>query len=243
MPIQMDLDAKLQELAEGLGADFYGVADLTPAREAILEQGGELVQGYPVAVSIGIALPHAIVDELPRRAERAVAVSYRAHAYDVINLRLDEVASRLAGALQRAGRSALPIPASERYDDERICAVFSHKLAAHLAGLGWIGKSCLLVTPEAGPRVRWASVLTDAPLAPTGRPMAERCGNCRQCVEICPVGAFTGRPFREEEPREARYDARKCDRYFAELAEPENRPVCGLCLYVCPYGRKGRSHG
>ena len=38
-------------LAETGGADFFGVADLSPAREAILEQGGVLIAEYPRAVS------------------------------------------------------------------------------------------------------------------------------------------------------------------------------------------------
>jgi epoxyqueuosine reductase QueG len=234
----MELDGKLRDLAEAYGADLYGVADLAPAHEAILAQGGPVVAGFPRAVSTGIALMHAIVDQLPQRAEHAVAVAYRHHAYDVVNQRLDHVASRLASALQREGYRALPLPASKRVDDERICAAFSHKLAAHLAGLGWIGKSCLLVTPQAGPRVRWVTVLTDAPLQPTGTAPDERCGACRECVDICPVGAFTGQAFREEEPREARYDARACERYLEELERAAGPGVCGLCLYVCPHGRR-----
>jgi epoxyqueuosine reductase QueG len=228
----------LKERAEALGVDFFGVADLAPAYEAILEQGGPEIAAYPRAISVGITLMHPIVDLLPRRAERAVAVEYRSHAYDVVNARLDFVTSRLGSALQRAGFRALPIPASKRVDDERLCASFSHKLAAHLAGLGWIGKSCLLITPESGPRVRWATVLTDAPVDPTGKAMKERCGECTECVDICPVQAFTGRAFRKGEPREARYDAAKCDQYFASLrAQDPETAVCGLCLYVCPYGK------
>ena len=88
---------------------------------------------------------------------------------------------------------------------DRQLGFFSHKLAAHLAGLGWIGKSCLLVTLEVGPRVRWASVLTDAPLM-AGEPLEERCGECRGCVEVCPAGAFSGRSFFFDEPRAARFD-------------------------------------
>lgn len=235
----MNLRAGVQELAERWGADFFGVAELAVARDAILAQGGAMVAEYPRAISIGIVLPHSIVNQLPRRAERAVAASYRSHAYGVVNQRLDLVASQVFGFLQKQGYSAMPIPASQRVDDEGICAVFSHKLAAHLAGLGWIGKSCLLVTPEVGPRVRWTTVLTDAPLAITGERLDERCGACVQCVEICPVRAFTGRAFRDDEPREARYDAGKCDRYFAKMREKDAQAaVCGLCLYVCPYGNK-----
>ncbi len=233
----MDDYQRIVAAVTNAGCDFLGVADLTLAHDFIRDQGGDVVAGFSRAVSIGIALPHAIVDQLPNRAERAVAVSYQSHAYTIINQRLDLVASHAAGVLQRDGYRALPVPASERYDDERICAVFSHKLAAHLAGHGWIGKSCLLITPQAGPRVRWTSVLTDAPLPATGAPVEEQCGDCTECVDICPVQAYTGRPFREDEPRTARYDAAKCQRYLrAESGAPHG--VCGMCLYVCPYGRR-----
>ncbi len=233
----MELD--LWQSAETWGADLYGVADLAPAHDAILAQGGPAVAGFPRAISLGVGLLHAIVDQLPQRAERAVAVNYLHHSYDLVNQRLDLVASRVSSRLQREGYRALPIPASQRIDDERLYAVFSHKLAAHLAGLGWIGKSCLLVTPSMGPRVRWATVLTDAPLQVTGQAMNDRCGDCVECVSICPVKAFTGRAFAEGEPREARYEASKCDRYFAKMREKTpGRAVCGLCLYACPVGRQ-----
>jgi len=234
----MAFNGKLRELAEAMGTDFFGVADLSPAHEAILAQGGPVIAGFPRAVSIGIGLLHAIVDQLPQRGQRAVAMNYRYHAYDLVNQRLDHIASRLSGVLQREGYQALPVPASQTVDEERLCGAFSHKMGAHLAGLGWIGKNCLLITPEVGPRVRWATVLTDAPLEVTGSPMDERCGGCQQCVDICPPQAFTGRPFRADEPREARFAAHKCDAYFDALTEAGRVPVCGMCLYICPWGRQ-----
>ena len=69
----MALDGKIRELAERLGADFWGVADLSIAHEAILEQGGPAIGAFPRAVSVGVALLDPLVDALPRRAERAVA--------------------------------------------------------------------------------------------------------------------------------------------------------------------------
>ena len=234
----MELDSKIRELADTYGADFFGVADLSPAYDAILAQGGPVIAEYPRAIAIGIALLKTIVDQLPRRTERAVAVNYRHHCYDMVNQRLDIIASRLSSMLQRDGYRALPVPASKRVNDEKVCGDFSHKLAAHLAGLGWIGKSCMLITPEMGPRARWATVLTDAPLGVTGEPMDEKCGACQECVEICPPHAFTGQPFREDEPREARYDTRKCEGYFSEMRETTGLSVCGLCLYICPHGRR-----
>ncbi len=234
----MEHNNQINHLADTLGADFFGVADLSPAHDAILAQGGAVVAEYPRAISIGIALLDTIVDQLPQRAERAVAVSYKHDCYDVINQRLDIITSRLSSVLQRDGYRALPVPASKIIDDEKLIAAFSHKMAAHLAGLGWIGKNCLLVTPETGPRVRWATILTDAPLTVTGAAIEEQCGTCQLCVEICPVNAFTGQPFRETESRDVRFDAHKCDRYLTKLEEQDLVGVCGLCLYVCPFGRK-----
>ena len=236
--LRMDLTGTIEAIAKQQGIAYFGVAGLSVARDFILEQGGPRVAEFPISISLGITLPKAIVDQLPARSERAVALNYRHHAYDVINQRLDSMASLISLLIQDKGYKALPIPASVTVDDERLYGSFSHKLGAHLAGLGWIGKSCLLITPKHGPRARWATVLTDAPLSRADvNPPAEQCGNCRECVDICPVRAFTGRPFSREEPREARYDVKKCNAYFKTMGDRGKQRVCGMCLYVCPYGR------
>jgi epoxyqueuosine reductase len=234
----MDLGHRLKTLAETLGADYFGIADLEPAQDFIRSQGGERVSRYSRAVVMGIALLDNLVDLLPEAEDKAAAILYRHHSYDVVNQSLDQMALQAANTIQRAGYAAFPVPASRRTDDDHICGIFSHKLAAHLAGCGWIGKNCLLITPEHGPRVRWITVLTDAPLTPTGKPMAERCGTCSMCVKVCPLHAFTGKPFCEPEPREARFDAAACDRYFRGLEKTRGVAVCGMCLYICPYGGK-----
>lgn len=231
------LDEWLDEFSRKLGVDYYGVADLTDARDFIFNQGEINIENYPRAISIGILLLDTIVDDLPRRFEKSVAVNYH-HTYKIVNLQLDLIANRIARTIQKQGYNALPVPASERFDDERICAVFSHKLAANLAGLGWIGKSCLLITPENGPRVRWTTILTNAPLNPLDKPMKNQCGDCRECVDICPVKAFTGSNFNKDEDREIRYDARKCELYLESLKKQGKLPVCGLCIYKCPFGKR-----
>lgn len=52
MPI--NLAKQLHESALALGADYFGVADLTPAQDVIFEQGGTEIGAYPDSVSIGI---------------------------------------------------------------------------------------------------------------------------------------------------------------------------------------------
>ena len=234
---KMSLGEEIQALARVAGADHFGIADLTPALDSVRRQGGDAAAEYPRAVSIGINLIHPIVDLLPSREESLPDI-YRCHGTEIINIRLDLLVSEIAGKIQQSGYGAFPVPASKRIDNTRISAFFSHKLAAHCAGLGWIGKSCLLITPGAGPRVRWGSVLTNAPLPVTGTPMDEQCGSCTTCVDICPVQAFSGEPFRQNDPLEIRFDAGKCDQYFRTLQADGKEAVCGLCLYSCPFGKK-----
>lgn len=233
-----DLNQQLRKLAEEWGADFFGIADLTAAQAEIRRWGGDDLAAFPRAVSVGIEMFHSIVDRLPRREERAVAAAYRHHCYEYLSQRLDGVTSRLASAIQQAGFHAMPIAAAQKVDDSKIAGPISHKLPAHLAGLGWIGKSCLLVTPEAGPRARFATVLTAAPLTPTGSPMEERCLTCTVCSDACPSGAIKGHPFRADEPREARLDAVRCSEVHAAGRAHSPWWVCGMCLYSCPWGRR-----
>jgi epoxyqueuosine reductase QueG len=164
-------------------------------------------------------------------------MNYRHLAYDSVNQRLDQLSLHLSGMLQSSGYRARPVPASQTIDRDRLVGFVSNKLAASLAGLGWIGKSCLLVTPEVGPRVRWATVLTTAPLESTGQMMASRCGSCQDCVDICPVQAFTGAVFDPTEPRDVRFNAKKCSGYLNWRETQNGYGVCGLCLYACPHGK------
>ena len=168
----LDLRQLLKKIAKGLGADCFGVANLSPAQEVIEKLWEKETAQFPRAISFGVALPHDIVNQQPTRFSSNVAHNYKHHAYNIINQRLDHIASRLSSVIQRGGNRSLPIPATQEviYNEE-LYGIFSHKMAARFSGLGWIGKCCLMVTPEVGPRVRWSSVLTDAPLKFNKKPM------------------------------------------------------------------------
>jgi epoxyqueuosine reductase QueG len=101
----------------------------------------------------------------------------------------------------------------------------SHKAIAARSGLGWIGKSGLLVTKRYGARIRLGSILTDAPSA-TGTPLPNGCGECTRCIRSCPAGAIS----------ESGYDLEKC---LAKLKTFAAIPgigvhICGVCVKACP---------
>jgi epoxyqueuosine reductase QueG len=232
-------ETDLEKMAKELGADLFGIADVTNAQDFVCNQGGEFLRKFSRAISIGVRLLDAVVNELYRHEDPAVIYTYTA-LYNSVNSHLDDVGLLLAKGIQEKGYQAYAIPASQTVDSNKLIGVFSHKLAANLAGLGWIGKSCLLITPSYGPRVRFATILTDAPLK-AGSPIGEKCEDCRECMDICPVKAFTGAPFNPLEPREVRFNAHLCRSYFKKREEKLGDGRCGLCVYVCPYGRSNKS--
>jgi epoxyqueuosine reductase len=232
----MELNRDLEAVAIRQGADRFGVADLSALTETLRAQGGDLAASYPRAVSFGVDLVDGTVDELPRHEDPVAIRTYKG-LYDTVNRRLEQIALSVAGRIEQAGFRAWPV-FNIIIDQRRLIGSVSHKLAAHMAGLGWIGRSCLLITPGHGPRLRLGTVLTDAPLE-CGKPMDSQCGDCRECVDICPVHAFTGRAFDPAEPREARYDAHKCKQYTDGRQQRIGEGLCGLCVYACPHGRRG----
>lgn len=235
------LDARIGALLDQRGALASGVADLTAPdiHREIVDQGGEWLGAFPRAISIAHRLQNGIVEELPdHHREAVVARMYDFHIYRTVNDLLDSMADRIATELQRAGFRAVPVPTSLAVDPTGFKGAVSHKLVARAAGLGWIGRSCLLITPQAGPRVRLASVLTDAPL-PTGTPLPRDCGRCTMCVDYCPAQAFTGESFRPEDPLEERMHVQACHEYRQSAKETSGASICGVCVAVCPYGRSG----
>ena len=210
----IELRARLQAQAENELLNYFGVADLTPVMDYVCIQGGKFLTKFPRAISIGIDLLDEVLDQLTA-SEVKTALTYLNYVYQTVNVRLNLAAMNLGSTLQKNGYGAYLIPASQTLSYESLTGLLSHKLVAHLAGLGWIGKSSLLVTPNHGPRVRFSTILTDAPL-PAGQSMSSRCGKCAICVTECPSGAITGEPFRPEDELSVRFQANLCNSYAVQ---------------------------
>ena len=229
-----ELTRKVDKFARQRGADIFGVADLEPASDFMASQGYSLAGQFPTAVSMGMQLNDVIVDNHTPTEPRRQSL-YWHHVYEVVTRALDFLAYDVARWLNDQGFNTLPIPASVPYDFNKLEGIFSHKLAAHLAGLGWIGKNCMLLTECFGPRVRLVTVMTDAPLQ-TGSVLDRPCAKCHACIDACPVKAFTGVEFHPNEGREVRFDVFKCSEYRREHP-------CGLCVSSCPIGKKRKQQG
>ncbi len=237
------LNVGLKSLLKQHYVDYLGFADLRRYGPELANFGGSIAERYASGISIGLAIPDAIVDHLPERANANVAAEYRIHGYDVLNARLDLIASVVSSYLNQKGYRTLPIAVAETTNPDNNTPTVSHKMIAHIAGIGWIGKNCLLITPNRGPRLRLISLLSDAPLEGVDDPLEQRCGECYECVRICPVKAIKGRNYVLGEPRELRFDARKCREYFDAMTKTKRYAVCGMCLYACPFGKASSRRG
>jgi epoxyqueuosine reductase len=109
---------------------------------------------------------------------------------------------------------------------------------ASRAGLGFVGKHGLLITPGQGSYQLLGEVVTTLSLV-ADAPIAERCGSCTRCLDACPTSAFVA-PFV--------LDPRRCIAYLTiEQREAPPEPLreaigehlfgCDDCQDVCPFNR------
>jgi len=213
------------------GVDQWGVAACPPSP-------WPHAPALPFAISLGIRIEPSIIAEV----EHGPTAAYLAE-YKRLNVKLKAVTGGLAAFLRGRGAAAVSIQPTVGPDSAVIdwadARVFPHKTAATQAGLGWIGKTALFVSPRLGPRLRLATVFTDAELA-AGEPVSEsRCGSCRRCVDACPAGAGRDVLWSAGMPRDTLLGVHACERQLASNGDAVGG-LCGICIAVCPYGR---SHG
>ncbi|MBC7233397.1 MAG: hypothetical protein H5T68_09190 [Chloroflexi bacterium] len=103
----------------------------------------------------------------------------------------------------------------------------SHRAFAEAAGLGWRGRHGLIVTPEAGPALRFATIFIAGRIPGTPKEFIG-CSECHACLKICPILRKAG------DYREA------CRQRIHALGLKAD--VCGICVRVCwEQIRKGAS--
>lgn len=231
------------------------IADLlekhfTPREEFIFgfaDLRGLLIPGlsdYPFGISIGRKLDDSIIDKLID----GPTLEYYRHYNDTYE-ELSTLTQRIQKELQYNNISCFPIkPAislgSKYYARylESLSYDISHKMVATRAGLGWIGKTDLLITKEFGPRLRLVTILLESDPGITAVPIEKsRCGRCNICVEKCPARAANGVLWDITVHRDQFFNAFKCREKCGELAKQRlnaDERICGLCVSVCPVGRK-----
>jgi len=216
-----ELQARIREYSFEAGFSLFGVADVAAIQDEFLLRAALKVR-FPRAVALAKRLTDGVLEDIE---DKPTPLYF--HHYRQANFFLDRGAFLLASLLQDLGFEALPVAASQIVDWENQRAHVPHKAVARLAGLGWIGRNNLLVTPQFGSRVRLVTILTNAPLESTGPPRAFSCGACVRCVAPCPAGAIREMP-------EA-FDHRGCYQKLDEFRRRHvvSQHICGVCVKAC----------
>lgn len=187
-------------------------------------------------ISFAIHLSEQIIDEIDK-LEGPTHTYF--HHYRTVNSFIDQISLKIMMKLQQHGFLALAVPASQTINEEgwNFKGLFPHRTAATRSGLGWIGKSCCLITEEFGPRIRLGTVLTNMPLEYNKPIDISKCGECNECVKACPAIALKGATWNPGMEREEIIDARACSNYMSTHYKHIGRgSVCGICIKVCPKG-------
>jgi epoxyqueuosine reductase len=242
----------VKQRAHDLGFESVGICDLRPtahadALRAWLDNGYAGTMTYmhrqaarrvrPATILPGATRAVVLVREYYQRdtsrLPRAGHVAKYARGtdyHDTLRPALDALCEHVRslgapGTLARAYVDAGPVPERE---------------LAQRAGLGWIGKNTMLISPHRGSFSFIATVLTDLDLATDPPFEADRCGTCRRCLDACPTAAF---------PAPRVLDSRRCISYLTiehRGDPPPDAPRsragwifgCDDCQNVCPWNHK-----
>jgi epoxyqueuosine reductase QueG len=178
---------ELKEKVKAMGADLIGVADAqSPLLHEYDEKPEKLLPGVRSLISVAVALNRSAV----------CSGNLRLNRYDTMCVyeRLNHICMETIRTLASAGAKAISVspyfPVDMGPESKGMKGDINHKTVAAVAGLGGIGLSKLLVTPEFGPFVRLGTIVTDASLS-VDQPLDETpCKQCESCLNACPAKAI-----------------------------------------------------
>ncbi len=224
----MDKLSALKQIAMDNGCAFFGTS-------CVAENLPEGFLHLPYAITLGMRYPKTIIDGI-----KDGPTCHYYHHYRTINANLDRTAIQIESRLLAWGHEAVYVPASQSLPTNPFAALFSHKIAAVKAGLGFIGKNNLFIHTEFGPGVRLSTILTDLelPAPPESAMIPNACADCHLCYKACPAGAIHGMvpkaPYRVGDVM----NAEKCSYLMKNKFGMIGRgSVCGICIAVCPFAR------
>lgn len=201
-----------------LEIDIVGIADLSELSNIPVGLSiniSDIFKKYPFAIIIG-----AQYGKISKRASGDETAVY-----------LEKIAYDIMGYLEKKHYQYLVIHPEDEYDPDNRMGLLSLKILAKQAGIGWQGRSLLIISPIYGPIHRLIAILTNMPLNPD-EPIQNKCGDCVACIDNCPKKSLTFCQF-DDHPnsREEVLNVKSCI----------GDNGCMVCILKCPYLKKNIS--
>lgn len=222
------MDRKLSEETKKVlltaGTALVGIGDMSEVADCPL----------PVGVAVAVPVPADIVKSLINAPTKEYY-----DTYCFLNEKLDRIIDIGKDFLTEKGYHVIAQTRNAiKLDRTQWITPLPHKTIATRAGIGWIGKNCLLVTQEYGAAIRISSLITDAPLECNQPIDASKCGECCLCVKACPAQALTGIKWEKQMKRAQIIDVHKCyetQKKIMFVNTGIDYDLCGKCFAVCAY--------
>ena len=177
-----------------------------------------------------VAMNYAPAKRIPKEEYQFAAYAYGKDYHDIVKKKLFQ----LAEAIGRMEGTLVPSLNYRCFCDS---APVLERYWAVKAGLGWIGHNHQLIIPKAGSMFVLGELFLNIELE-YDMPMKNGCGNCHNCLDVCPTKVLSLESF----------DASQCLSY--QLIE-NRREVsteaklhmgnviygCDRCQQACPYNR------
>ena len=210
------------------GTDFVRFVDVS---DLPLKQN----RGYAYAILFGVVSTPGYIRYVaanPDYVQQAVADgSIENDEHYVQEMDMYRISDQLSDYLKENGYGAYALSddnqiADNAFDEESIRTYLPLKTIAVKAGMGWIGKNVLLITPERGCGQHIGAVLTDSTVTAVNPPVIQpRCGNCHKCIDVCNPKVLKGTSWSLSTDRDDMLDVRKCT-------------TCLQCFVHCPWTQK-----
>ena len=216
---ESDLGRLKQEIKEYTASQGY-ISGVTRVDRRFIAEARDDKMPYDTVLMLGMEMDKALVEEIPKPRHKL----FDFEIYLESSIRIFKVAKFIRS---KGYRCYLRVPVD-----------FWIKYPPHAinAGLGELGAQGIVITPQYGPRQRWAMIGIDAELEvdhPVDLGMAEYCDACRICIKSCPGKAIPEERMWWRGVYKRKIIDTRCYPYFKKY------DGCGICIKVCPINRHG----
>jgi ferredoxin len=222
-----------KEEPQKLRAEDFGDLKVLMSELGVVSWGCCTLESGDLYAGKGVPYPQALVISIPMDKEIFNTVPSMEAQIEVIRVygETGRAVNRISRFLRERGYNATP--------NHSVGGSVDYAKVGQKAGLGYLGRSGMLLTPESGSCHRLAAVYTSIanwedflPVKEDHSWVSEYCGLCGKCVRSCPASAIRETPLVDGFGNVSAVDYERCCSGFEHYG-------CGVCISVCPFTKLG----